>query len=100
MSVEDKTMMVVLRTWHADSAGFKASKDIIDKKMIGSRWFHLKSGVIYVVTGFGYDSQRERWMISYQREVRDDRDDGTTDFPFHHLPEDFHSEGRFLRVNS
>jgi len=86
---------VTLSTWHAYAAGQKAS-EIYREKLIGSRWFHPKTGGLYFIEGFSFDSERERWMIMYRPEQRDD--DDNADFLFAHLPEDFFREGRFLQV--
>jgi len=86
---------ITLRTWHKDTAGKKAS-EMHRGELVGSRWFHPKTGGLYFIEGFSFDSERERWMIMYRPEQRDE--DDNADFPFAHLPEDFFREGRFLQV--
>lgn len=87
-----------LKFWHADSAGKKGRELLVN---VNTAWFHHKTGHLYTITGIGFDSQRERWVYHYRRydnpgpeTVWDD-----DNFDFHHLPEDFHLEGRFLKVN-
>lgn len=82
-----------LKTWDLDSGGKKGS-DLT--AMVRTRWFHPKTGHLYVINGVVFDSQRERWMYTYVREIHDEEDDPR--IVFTHLPEDFHREGRFLKV--
>jgi len=84
---------VTLRTWHADVKGVKPSQHLL--QMVGKRYFHPKTGHIYIVKGFSFDSERGLWMINYRNEYEDG---DNTDFDFCHLPEDFQREGRFLEV--
>jgi len=89
---------ITLRMWHKDIAGQKPA-DFNRGKLVGTRWFHPKTGGLYFVEGFSFDGERERWMILYRKEQTDDCDNlDDTDFPFSHLPEDFFREGRFLQV--
>lgn len=74
------------RDW-ADSAGRWAEPL---RGRIGRRYFHPGTGSLYRVVGYVFDSQRERWMIMYQRE--------SGGGVWAHLPEDFDREGRFLEV--
>lgn len=74
------------RDW-ADSRGVWPDKL---RPRIGRRYFHPKSGGLYRVVGYSFDSERERWVLMYQRE--------TGGVVFSHLPEDFDREGRFLEV--
>lgn len=78
--------------WQADSLNVKGT-EILAVVPRGSRWFHSKTGGIYVSLGLAYDAERGRWMVGYQHE--DDIDTGVT---YYHLPEDFLREGRFARV--
>lgn len=87
---------IELRAWHKDVGGYKGS-DLTSK--IGTRWFHPKTGGLYRIIGVGFDSERERWIYHYTKEGLDE-DDSDLAFPFHHLPEDFHREGRFMRVHA
>jgi hypothetical protein len=88
------TPHVALRTWHSDSKGIKPSQHLIQH--VGRRYFHPKTGHIYIITGISFDSERELWMINYRNEESDGEEN--TDFDFSHLPEDFFREGRFLAV--
>lgn len=58
-------------------------------------YFHAGRGHLYKIVGYGFDSERERWMIMYRRVSVG----GLTSGPvFSHLPEDFDRDGRFQEV--
>lgn len=80
-----------LEDWMSDSAGKKAPTD-----MKGKFYFHPKTGGTYNIVGHGFDSERERWMVIYQKwDIK--RADNVGEL-FFHLPEDFGREGRFVEV--
>lgn len=79
---------------HQDSAK-KRGVDLLNNAPEGSRWFHPKTGHVYEVTGLSFYAESGRWMVNYRRE-----DPGESDpIVYSHFPEDFHREGRFLRIN-
>lgn len=94
---------VILRTWHKDASGRNAS-DIAKMSEKGAIYLHVGTQTLYKVVGVGWDSERDRWTIRYRAVNRDpdvsceDEWGPNTDFDFHHLPEDFFREGRFIEV--
>lgn len=66
------------------------------EKFEGNRYFHPGKGHVYKVIGVIYQSEMDRWMITYQLLNEDGDRQGRI---FAHLPEDFFREGRFLKVN-
>ena len=87
-----------LKRFHKDAAGVTGD-EVSKAAPEHSRWFHPKTGKLYRVIGIGFDSERERWVIIYKPQSSDGTD-AYEAVPFFHLPEDFHREGRFLRVTS
>lgn len=78
--------------WHADKGGVKGSD--LDTTYVGKTYFHPKTGHLYRVSDVIFDSERERWLIMYNR-----IGDGG-EVTYAHLPEDFKREGRFMEVKN
>lgn len=72
--------------------GHAAGPDEVIRKAQGKIYVHLKRGHLYRVAGYGFDSERERWMLRYVR------CNAASEIAYFHLPEDFFREGRFLEV--
>lgn len=84
-------MALLTATFHTD-----ADQQSKPERFRGKKYFHPKTGHLYVVTGFRIDSQREVWLLDYEL-VCDDRPTHEQ-FAYSHTIKDFTREGRFLEV--
>lgn len=65
----------------------------------GKVYMHPGTGHLYRVQGYGWDAERNRWVIRYVATGFGKRDpDGGNNIDYFHLPEDFFRPGRFLEV--
>lgn len=78
---------------------------LVVRSMQGKTYAHMKTGGVYRISGYLWDSGRDRWLLRYVRiwqgigKKLPEEDDGITPV-YCHLPEDFLKEGRFLELKS
>ena len=78
------------QTFHKDADG-----NCKPDEFVGNTYFHPKTQHLYKVTGYGIDSEREVWLLQYERL---DEDGDTCSFKFFHTIANFTREGRFRQV--
>lgn len=78
---------------------------LVVRSMQGKTYAHIKTGGVYRISGYIWDSGRNRWLVRYVRiwqsmSKKLPEEDGKASPAYCHLPEDFLLEGRFLELKS